>query len=132
MQPVRINFQPGLDIWDEDEPDQKGYRSHEGGAGRWMRPDLPPGTAQWNPAYHGGAEGTGPIAALTFICPCGCGSMGALTVRRPGTADRPSWAWNGDEVNPTLAPSIQKTSPCRWHGFLERGWFVLQRDQAPK
>lgn len=118
MTKVRISFQQGdiLDhanaVWTAD--------------GRLERKDLPPGTASWCLAYS-----TDVIAALIFVCPCGCGCVGSMTIRREGQSEKPAWAWNGDKVNPTLEPSIQKTSPCRWHGFLERGWFVLDRSQAP-
>ena len=29
------------------------------------------------------------------------------------------WAWDGDEENPTLTPSLHV--PGTWHGFLRRG-----------
>ena len=79
------------------------------------RPDLPPGSAEWSRGLDGG------IASLTFVCPCGCGSVGAVTVRA-GYGDK-CCLWNGDEVRPTLTPSILKTSPCAWHGFLIDGVF---------
>lgn len=83
--------------------------------GRLMRPDLAPGSASWSTGLDGH------IASLMFVCPCGCGTVGAVTVRE-GYGDK-HWSWNGDEVRPTLTPSILKTSPCAWHGFLTDGVF---------
>lgn len=40
-----------------------------------------------------------------------------------GVRDETSWKWDGDEVKPTLTPSIQKLSGCRWHGWLQGGVF---------
>lgn len=82
--------------------------------GRLMRPDLPPGSAEWSTGLDDR------IASLTFVCPCGCGCVGAVTVR---AGYGKAWQWNGDEVRPTLTPSILKTSPCRWHGYLTDGIF---------
>lgn len=83
--------------------------------GRLMRPDLQPGSAQWSLGLDGR------IAALMFVCPCGCGGVGSVAVRE-GYGDK-HWQWNGDEARPTLTPSILKTSPCRWHGYLTDGVF---------
>ena len=38
---------------------------------------------------------------------------------------------NANYDHPTLVPSVQKTSPCRWHGFLERGQWCLNRADVP-
>lgn len=84
--------------------------------GRLMRPDLPPGSSEWSRGLDDR------IASLTFVCPCGCGSVGIVTVRE-GYGDK-HWTWNGDEVRPTLTPSILRTSPCKWHGYLTDGVFV--------
>ncbi len=59
--------------------------------------------------------------AISFMCPCGCGERGAITIRGPGVAERPSWSWDGNESAPTLSPSIQRNTPCRWHGHLIKG-----------
>lgn len=84
--------------------------------GRLIRRDLPPGTSQWSCGLDG------KIASLMFVCPCGCGSVGAVTVQ-VGYGSK-VWDWNGNEVRPTLTPSILKTSPCGWHGYLTDGVFV--------
>lgn len=62
---------------------------------------------------------TNEIAGLMFSCPCGCGNIGFLPVK-PGYANS-HWKWNGDEVKPTLTPSVQKTCGCSWHGYLTNG-----------
>lgn len=74
-----------------------------------------------------------PPRGLSFICPCGCGSSGALYFRGrvPPGEHRPTWEWDGNREHPTLAPSIQRNSGCGWHGFLTRGYWVLNPDDAP-
>lgn len=87
----------------------------------WVRLDLAPGTARWS------CDRDDRIVGLDFICPCGCGSIGALMIVS-GFGPKDLWRLtNGDYENPTLEPSVQKTSPCRWHGFLERGYWCLNR-----
>jgi hypothetical protein len=83
---------------------------------RWYRQDLPAGSAEW-------INGTdGAVAGLTFVCPCGCGNVGHVPVRE-GYGGH-VWKWNGDRKEPTLTPSIQRTSGCKWHGFLNDGLFT--------
>lgn len=66
------------------------------------------------------------IVGLCFVCPCGCGSIGDLMIA-PGYGG-PIWRLSNNDYNhPTLEPSVQKTSPCRWHGFLERGYWCINR-----
>lgn len=75
-----------------------------------------------------------PPRGMTFCCPCGCGELGHLYFRGrlpAGEPPRPSWEWDGNRSHPTLEPSIQRNSGCRWHGFLVRGYWVLNRDDAP-
>jgi uncharacterized protein DUF6527 len=80
-----------------------------------MRPDLAPGTSEW----LNGQDGK--IAALNYVCPCGCGTVGCVPVKIGIAKD--SWNWDGNLLKPTLTPSIQKHSPCRWHGYLTAGVF---------
>jgi len=80
--------------------------------GRPYRKDLPPGSAAWASDY----------AALQCVCPCGCGSLHYLSIALAAKHAH-TWIWNGDTALPTLQPSIQMTSPCRWHGFLTQGLF---------
>lgn len=97
------------------DDDDKGIYTAEG---RWLRDDLPPGAAAWL------ADTTGrEHACLEFICPCGCGTVHALSIRRAGLTERPSWEWDGNVEKPTLSPSIACTTPCKWHGFLKAGVF---------
>lgn len=67
-----------------------------------------------------------PVGRLTFVCPCGCGSIGSVAVA-PNPLDRggnhPVWQWNGDLDKPTITPSIQFLSGCKWHGYLTEGVF---------
>lgn len=64
-----------------------------------------------------------PSDGLFYMCPCGCGALGALPFR--GTTDEhPSWIWDGNADSPTLTPSILRTAGCRWHGYLTRGEWV--------
>jgi hypothetical protein len=67
-----------------------------------------------------------PPKRLTFFCPCGCGSAGGVAVGvdlldRDG--NHPVWQWDGDLDRPTIMPSIQFLSGCKWHGFLTDGVF---------
>lgn len=63
----------------------------------------------------------GEFAGMAFICPCGCGQEGYLPFE---PAPSPSWAWDGNLLKPTLAPSILQKNGCRWHGWLKAGEFV--------
>ena len=68
---------------------------------------------------------------MIFVCPCGCGAHGALAFdNRPADylakhpdAARPAWHWDRNREKPTLSPSIQRTTGCRWHGYLRAGLF---------
>lgn len=40
-----------------------------------------------------------------------------------GSTTEQSWKWDGNEQKPTLSPSVQKLSGCRWHGWLQGGVF---------
>lgn len=65
------------------------------------------------------------MRSLIYVCPCGCGSEGALTLRpvREGSDPHPSWEWNGNPDLPSLTPSILRTLGCKWHGYLTDGVF---------
>lgn len=67
-----------------------------------------------------------PAVRLSFLCPCGCGDVGGVAVA-PDPNDRggnhPVWKWDGNLDQPTLTPSIQFTTGCRWHGYLTAGVF---------
>lgn len=34
------------------------------------------------------------------------------------------WKWDGNMKAPTLEPSLQQHSACKWHGFVRTGEFV--------
>ncbi len=73
------------------------------------RKDVPPGTAQW----------TEDGKYLWFTCPCGCGRLHCIPAKRNGNTY--GWDFAGTAEVPTLTPSIQITTGCRWHGFLTNG-----------
>lgn len=88
--------------------DEKGVYEND----RYMRRDLPPGSCEWY------AENK----AITFTCPCGCGTVHSIRTDRDVKKDG-GWLWNGNTEKPSLTPSIQATTPCRWHGYLTDGVF---------
>lgn len=59
-------------------------------------------------------------AGMTFVCPCGCGMLGALAFRPHPS---PSWEWDGNEAAPTLKPSVHiiPDGKTHWHGWLTGG-----------
>lgn len=62
------------------------------------------------------------LHSILFVCPCGCGEIGNLPLNIIVDPSRnASWDWDGDEVAPTLKPSVQRMGGCRWHGFLTKG-----------
>jgi hypothetical protein len=73
--------------------------------------------------------------ALVFICP-GCASTGIgkglhmLPVN--AAVKKPSWDWDGDLENPTLAPSIltDKGGEHQCHSFLQNGKFTFLQDST--
>lgn len=70
-----------------------------------------------------------PTTGMHFSCPCGCGAISYLAfTSRPAflKGGGPEWEWNGDRDRPTLSPSVlQSGLPCKWHGFLRDGYWVL-------
>lgn len=74
------------------------------------------------------APGTGNIRTLdddsiifTYVCPCGCGAVTFVEIATNPVGH--VWKWNGNKEKPTLSPSLQQHSACRWHGFVRRGQF---------
>ena len=69
---------------------------------------------------------------MYFICPCAtqeCRRHTSILLYKEGQ-EKPnmiikgsSWLWDGDMDKPTLIPSIQRNSLCRWHGYLTAGFF---------
>lgn len=58
----------------------------------------------------------GEVAGMLMICPCRCGSTGALSFK---PANSPSWLWDGKRDAPTLTPSVWDKG--HWHGWLKAG-----------
>lgn len=73
------------------------------------RPDLAPG------AWCFKKDMNDNLAAIDFVCPCGCGQLSTIPIKDD---------WNGDLERPTLIPSILRKSGCGWHGFLTNGIFM--------
>ena len=66
--------------------------------------------------------GDGGVCAMIFFCPCGCGDPVRITVgveHKPITS--PAWNWNGSTAEPTLKPSVRRSTDCKWHGWLTDG-----------
>lgn len=61
---------------------------------------------------------------ITWCCPCGCGDMRQIAVQPGAAPGNRVWGWNGDQVRPTLQPSIRYMTGCRWHGFLTSGMWT--------
>lgn len=55
--------------------------------------------------------------AIYFVCPCGCGGIGNVSLLPGG------WRWDGNIERPTLNPSIyfERGRPGEWHGYLRAG-----------
>lgn len=112
MSDVPIRWMPeGEYILDEDK------RTVREDGEQWCRADLPPGSAEWS------RNRQDEVVGLLFVCPCGCGSVGDLSIVS-GYGGH-VWQMTGTYDSPTLRPSIQKTSPCRWHGWLTDGVFKV-------
>lgn len=72
---------------------------------------------------YGGPDGR----VYSVICPDGVEWI-VDSPARNGAPDRPGWTRTGVAPDFTAEPSIDTQT---WHGFLERGWLVLDRSQAP-
>lgn len=55
---------------------------------------------------------------LHFICPCGCNKVIGIPLGE-------KWTFNGDKINPSINPSIQVMTGCKFHGFLINGEFIF-------
>lgn len=110
--PIKISFATDLFTGAKTKDGKEWVRGESA-----YRKDLAPGTAEWS------RNDKNEIAGLRFICPCGCGSIGICTIKEG--YGRPKWTWNGNELAPTLKPSIQKLDACAtlWHGYLTDGIF---------
>lgn len=61
-------------------------------------------------------------AGFNFVCPCGCGHIGAANFQPP---DVSGWTWDGNRAQPTVSPSLNfdQGRSGAWHGFLRNGVF---------
>lgn len=59
---------------------------------------------------------------INFLCPCGCGSLCGVRVRKDGQKEPNCWAWDCNEDKPTVTPSID-INHGHWHGYLTGGIF---------
>ncbi len=57
----------------------------------------------------------GNCVVMFFICPCGCGTIGGVTMEPTS-----GWNWNSNQESPTFEQSILVPS-CNWQGFLTDG-----------
>lgn len=99
-----------------------------------LRAEIPPqadrpGSFCFTQKY--GDPDDAPVFGIHYVCPCGCGAHGSIAFRGRGYDNRPEWDWDGDREYPTLKPSIQRNTGCRWHGWLTRGYWVLDPSHAP-
>lgn len=86
--------------------------------GSCYRVGLAPGLSRWSDGEPG-------RAMLSFVCPCGCGSVHRVNAFTDEAAAKAhGWHWNGNREKPTLKPSLQLHSDCKWHGFLTDGVFA--------
>jgi len=61
---------------------------------------------------------------LWYCCPCGCRSVGVLSVGKnvKPSAEHPTWKWNASFDKPSLEPSVHHVG--HWHGWLRDGVWV--------
>ena len=78
-----------------------------------------------NPGDYFFAEYQNDIQAvnLSFLCPCGCGRLSGVKLRKDLQHTNNSWAWNGNKDCLTVTPSIL-IDRGHWHGYLTDGVFV--------
>jgi Family of unknown function (DUF6527) len=89
--------------------------------------DLRPGQWMWRECV-----GSGPATGrwLWFLVPgSGCGGTGlhAVPIKPAVNTLGAGWDWDGNEIAPTLGPSIlcdAKKGGCGWHGYIRGGRIV--------
>ncbi len=83
------------------------------------RDDEPNKPGEYCFVYHNNKP-----CGIDYCCPCGgCGNS-YLPFSGTELSTEPSWQFDGDMESPTLQPSILRTTPCKWHGYLTKGNFV--------
>lgn len=72
----------------------------------------------------------GKVVAVSFLCPCGCGSE-CYTPVTDATAGQPKtarhWLYS---AGPTLSPSIRYTGGCKAHFNIENGKTIFHADSG--
>jgi len=58
---------------------------------------------------------------VVFVCPCGCGATIGLNLLADAS---PRWRLHEHSVGPTLSPSVRRTTGCKSHFVLRRGWIT--------
>jgi hypothetical protein len=107
---MKINFVE--DIFKDSYVDERKMIQHP----------LPPGSAKF------AVDKDGKMAALNFICPCGCKLFYSLPLNQPSGC---TWQWDGNREEPTVTPSI-KNGNCGYHGFLTKGEWSFCSDSGTK
>ena len=62
----------------------------------------------------------GDRVSILWVCVCPEGHMASVPLQ-VGPKEDHLWQWDGNKENPTITPSIQFLSGCKWHGFLTNG-----------
>lgn len=71
----------------------------------------------------------GKLEAVTFRCPCGCGSE-CYTPVVPSGQPKVERHWLFDEATTTISPSIRYLSGCKAHFNIENGKTVFHGDSG--
>lgn len=74
-------------------------------------------------------EPDGTIPAVTFLCPCGCGSE-CYTPVTPVGQPKTERHWQFDERTTTITPSIRYTGGCKAHFNITSGRTVFHGDSG--
>jgi hypothetical protein len=71
----------------------------------------------------------GKLHAVTFRCPCGCGSE-CYTPVVPSGEPKAERRWIFDEATTTITPSIRYTGGCKAHFNITNGKTVMHADSG--
>lgn len=89
-----------------------------------------PVDARVNPGEFWTMVDAGKVVAVTFLCPCGCGSECYTPVTDAtagGVKSERHWLYS---AGPTLSPSIRYTGGCKAHFNIENGKTVFHGDSG--
>lgn len=65
---------------------------------------------------------------VLLVCPCGCGATIALNALPD---DSPRWRLYESAAGPTLSPSVWRSTGCRSHFILRRGYVIWCQGRRP-